>query len=315
MRNYIYFLTFSVLLMIAGSSYAQSMYARGSFNGWNIDHKMVWQNDVWEAKSVFMTAGDHQMKFADTEDWTGDDWGNGEGLSGYVELTTGGGPETSFTIETEGFYDITFDTVSLYYEITYSDLSANQTLMFARGDYNGWNLDNRMHLTANNQWLSYPVNMDEGSYEMKFANSGDWTGDDWGNSDGLSGVVELTTGGGPNLTYEITNPGDYLITLNDETLEYEIYLDDTDVDDLRATSAFSIYPNPASGWFYIENPEREKIQNVMIYNLKGQLLYQKEIQSNEQKIHVNIPKVKSQSCILKIQSENRISVKRIIINN
>lgn len=317
MKNLIFTLAIVLTALFATDTQAQDeMFARGSFNGWNIDHKMVWQNGVWEAKSVFMTTGDHEMKFADTEDWTGDDWGGGEGLADTVILTTGGGPETTFSIEQEGYYNITFDTVDRYYEISYTEVTANHEIMFARGDYNGWNLDNRMYLADDNLWMTYPITMTAGDYEMKFANSGDWTGDDWGNSTGLSGTVELTTGGGPNLAYTITQPGDYLISFNDETLAYEIFPAATNTNEiLDNPESFRVYPNPASSRASITNENRTKIHSIEIYSLSGNRLSKRKVQSDAVEVHLNTQALTSQICILKINTENRTIYKRLVVKH
>lgn len=101
-----------------GSGHQDEMHIGGSFTGWtpNIDMSLV--NDLWEATGVFLSDGNHELKFLNTTDWSGDDWGNASGLSGTASLTTGGGSNISFTISNSGTYDIYFDDQSLNYSIT-----------------------------------------------------------------------------------------------------------------------------------------------------------------------------------------------------
>lgn len=101
---------------VAGG-HQSSMYVAGTFTGWSPNIPMTLVDHIWVAEDVEIEAGNHELKFANTNDWTGDDWGNDTGLSGVAELTTGGAPNISFTIQEGGLYDVRFDDVFLSYTI------------------------------------------------------------------------------------------------------------------------------------------------------------------------------------------------------
>ena len=93
------------------------MYIGGTFTGWNLSIEMSLEGDLWMANEISIPEGNHELKFANTNDWSGDDWGNATGLTGIAQLTTGGEPNISFTISESGYFDIYFDDLSLEYSI------------------------------------------------------------------------------------------------------------------------------------------------------------------------------------------------------
>lgn len=95
----------------------QEMYLAGTFTGWSPNISMELVDHIWVAENVEMTAGAHELKFANTSDWSGDDWGNASGLAGTAQLATGGAPNISFTVPESGTYDVRFDDVFLAYSI------------------------------------------------------------------------------------------------------------------------------------------------------------------------------------------------------
>jgi hypothetical protein len=103
------------------------MYIGGTFSGWNLNIPMQLNGDNWIAEDVQISGGGHELKFANTNDWSGDDWGNASGLTGTAQLTTGGAPNISFVIPQTGLYDIYFNDISLAYSIesVISDLDEN----------------------------------------------------------------------------------------------------------------------------------------------------------------------------------------------
>jgi hypothetical protein len=94
-----------------------AMYVAGTFTGWSPNIRMTLVDDTWVAEDVEITAGHHEMKFANTNDWSGDDWGNATGLAGTAQLATGGGPNISFTMPQTGSYDIHFNDITLAYSV------------------------------------------------------------------------------------------------------------------------------------------------------------------------------------------------------
>jgi hypothetical protein len=118
--------------------------------------------------------------------------------------------------------------------------------MYVAGTFSGWALiNNPMTLVDNNKWKSQPISISTGVQELKFANTTDWTGDDWGNAIGLSGVAKVATGGYPNVKFTILQSKLYTIWFNDKTLEYSI-TDTANEIDTTTVSKVRIYPNPAS---------------------------------------------------------------------
>lgn len=94
-----------------------AMYVAGTFTGWAPDIPMTLVDHIWVAQDVPITAGYHELKFANTPDWSGDDWGNATGLAGIAQLATGGYPNISFTMPETGLYEIRFDDINLAYTI------------------------------------------------------------------------------------------------------------------------------------------------------------------------------------------------------
>ncbi|MDF3012537.1 MAG: dextranase, partial [Cellvibrio sp.] len=62
----------------------------------------------------------------------------------------------------------------------------------------------------------------EGSQEIKFTDTNNWAGEDWGAATGLSGLAIKTTDGGDNIKFSIDVSGSYLIEFNPYTLHYSI---------------------------------------------------------------------------------------------
>ena len=108
------------------------MYIGGTFTGWSLNIPMQLDGDNWFAEDVQISGGGHELKFANTNDWSGDDWGNSSGLTGTAQLTTGGAPNITFTIPQTGNYDIYFNDLTLAYSIgsVISDVNENETAPF-----------------------------------------------------------------------------------------------------------------------------------------------------------------------------------------
>jgi hypothetical protein len=92
------------------------MFLFGSFTNWTpIRMKLV--GGVWIADNVSMAAGIQQFKFANTNNFTGTDWGNAQGLTGTATVTTGGKPNIQVPVPEDGFYKFTFNDLTLEYVI------------------------------------------------------------------------------------------------------------------------------------------------------------------------------------------------------
>ncbi len=102
------------------------------------------------------------------------------------------------------------------FEITASLYAAVLDELYLAGGYNGWGAD-AFELVADNTWELKGVNLEGGAWKLK--NCVDWCKDDWGDSD-CDGVVEVTTGGGPDTDCGYT--GEVNFRFNDATLAYTL---------------------------------------------------------------------------------------------
>ncbi|HEY9045305.1 MAG TPA: SusF/SusE family outer membrane protein, partial [Ohtaekwangia sp.] len=93
---------------------------------------------------------------------------------------------------------------------------ANNAKMYIAGVFNSWGAD-EMELVAANTWEIKNIDLAGGAF--KFKNTTDWSDADWGDA-GCDGVVEVTTGGGPNTDCKFS--GLVNVTFNDETLKYTV---------------------------------------------------------------------------------------------
>jgi hypothetical protein len=153
------------------------------------------------------------------------------------------------------------------------NVPASQTAMFIGGTFNGWNLSTLpMTYTGSNNWTTNPITLTAGAQQLKFANTSNWTGSDWGNTSGLSGTASLSTGGLPNISFTIQETGNYIISFNDFTLAYsivnsltfnsEIKLSDIHVSSVKSSNRI------------IVNMDKYETAIIEVINLNGQLLYQ-----------------------------------------
>jgi hypothetical protein len=104
-----------------------------------------------------------------------------------------------------------------------------------------------------------------------------------------------------------TCESDYAASLNDPELHY-ISIDRTSIKE-RLESSLKLYPNPTNGLITIE---LEGLQKVMIYNALGQVLLDKE--TNGDALQLDLSEFEDGLYWVKIISQNRISVKPLIIS-
>ena len=116
----------------------------------------------------------------------------------------------------------------------------HQPAMFIGATFNNWNPAVNPMTLVGEIWVAEDIQLEAGSYELKFANTSDWTGDDWGVASGLTGIAELATGGLPNIDFSIGNPGVYTITFDDNSLAYSI---SSDNDCVPQNLTFSFIPD------------------------------------------------------------------------
>jgi hypothetical protein len=147
--------------------------------------------------------------------------------------------------------------------------------MYIGGSFNGWSLPTMPMTRVNEIWEYSNLHLDEGSYEMKFANSEGWSGKDWGDATGLSGIHSETTGGGSNISFTIYDAGAYNIVFDDNSLEYSIVADVANSVFLTEPLPTRVFPNPASDMltFDLGNMNASR---VSVFSPSGQELYNAE---------------------------------------
>lgn len=103
------------------------------------------------------------------------------------------------------------------FEISLLPFPANYDEMYIAGAFNGWGAD-PMTLVAPNTWEIKEIDLMGGAFKLK--NCADWCDQDWGGDASCNGIMENTTGGGPDNTCA----GNGLVNLrfNDQTLRYTI---------------------------------------------------------------------------------------------
>jgi len=287
---------------VTGGHYAQ-IYVGGTFNNWSLI-PMTFENNLWKLENQVLLAGNYELKFADTGNWSGQDWGNATGLSGTAQQTMGGGANISFIITTPGTYTIDFNDITLQYNITFTP--QHQQNMYVGGTFTNWGL--QPMILQNDIWKKTAVSLDSGSYEMKFANAGDWSGDDWGNAEGMEGFAGKTTGGGPNIKFDIASGGNFDIEFNDMTLYYQIY-NQLSADDIKKSKVI-IYPNPADKILFVSS-ENSNVKSYEIYDMSGKLV--KKDKTDCRKCEINVSGLAKGNYILNLNLGNKIAGQKIII--
>lgn len=290
---------------VTGGHQAQ-MFVGGTFSNWSLKN-MTLENNVWKIKNQILLAGAHELKFANTNNFSGDDWGNANGLSGIAQPTTGGGSNITFIIPTSGTYSISFNDLTLEYAIEFTP-SHNEN-MYVGGSFTGWALQ-QMTL-QNDIWEKNNVAIAAGDHELKFANSSNWSGNDWGNATGLSGLAQLTAGGGANISFNIAQGGDYNIRFNDMTLEYEIF-NSLSVGDANASTKVTVYPNPADTRILV-NAGGEQLNSYRLYDMGGKLIKSGKPQKQGTSSEINVQELPSGVYMLHLSFDKKSSGHRIII--
>lgn len=157
-------------------------------------------------------------------------------------------------------------------EIYTVNLPVPQSAMYIGGTFNSWNLATLpMNYAGSNYWTTSPVSINAGSHQMKFANTSNWTGIDWGNTSGLTGMASVTTGGSPNINFSVPVTTNYSISFNDASLAYSVSNSLTSTSNgISRKDDISVMVFNHSLMVDIENNENAEIE---IINMSGQLIY------------------------------------------
>jgi hypothetical protein len=273
---------------------------------------MTVSDGVWKTEGIILAAGQHVMKFANTSGWTGKDWGSASGMSGVVSETTGGGSNLVFNLSVPGEYAITFNDWTLEYRIICTVPQTANNLMYIGGTINGWWPGNTPMTAYEGGWKAQGIYLQAGAHAIKFANTSDWTGKDWGSASGLNGVVTETTGGGTNLDFNVNFSGEFDISFNDWTLGYAITQSS-----LKATQSSiqmkgkelpMVFPNPAKDYVEIINLLEGSV--VELFDAQGNKVMEFEMVNNHHRFSVS--ELNAGLYFLKI-SGNENFIKKIIV--
>ena len=244
--NYVYSGDRNVLSCIG-----ENIFIAGTYDNWALS-PMYYRDGWWQKDTMLLQPGGYQLKFANTNNWTGTDWGNATGLAGTAKVTTGGGANLSFSISSEGFYNMLFNDSTLNYFINKSQVTRLDSVIFVGGTFSNWSL---LPMTFDgSNWRIDDLKIPAGNQELKFANTDDFTGIDWGNATGLSGTASVTTGGKPDITFTIANTGYFTILFNDISLAYSIDFS-TSIHDIKNESILKLYPDPADNFITLNITE------------------------------------------------------------
>jgi len=199
--------------------------------------------DTFDIK-VFFTDGEQSpLSSATVTLWAGDSLTD-PNLTQIATITESvSGTSDSVVWSSDDFESYNLDTANYIVTVSVSDTESNTTEgniaftvkgslyvsvnseMYIAGSFNGWAAtpealeDFTLELTADYTWSISDVPLNGGGW--KFKNTVEWTDEDWGDPD-CDGVMEITTGGGPNTECGFSGLAD--ITFNDQTLEYTVTL-------------------------------------------------------------------------------------------
>lgn len=218
------------------------MFLLGTFNGFNGTDRQMTLVDEYTWQFIGSIAGDDAFKFANTPDFSGNDWGDAECDNQAEPGTLDNNIACGINLDTAVF---TFNDLTLEYSILPGDGSfiSNFEEVFIIGNFTGWGgnesgLSISMELTDNNTWEAIVVametvvdtdnqnsrdgdfNVEEGDeIQFKFVLGPDFGPQDFGD-DEQDGIAE-DTGSESNIIPGL-GAGTYIVVFNDFTLEYTI---------------------------------------------------------------------------------------------
>lgn len=180
------------------------IYVPGDYQGWNpaTADSLASQksNGIYDGIIYFPDKAEANFEFKITP---GKNWDNAYGDGGDGKISTTGG---NFKAPGAGSYQIKADLNTLTYEMTF-----NQMGIIGDATLGGWDSDTDMIFDNGKQTWSVTTHLD--AKELKFRKNHDW-GVNYGGADGTAVL------NGDNI--KITEAGEYVITLDINTLTYSI---------------------------------------------------------------------------------------------
>ena len=188
---------------------------------------------------------------------------------------------------------------------------APQAAMFVGGSFNAWNLStNPMTNTGGNNWISSGVALQTGSYQLKFANTSNWTGNDWGNTSGLIGTTTLSTGGLPNLSFTIPITGSYVISFNDALLNYSIKSSLTTNLEVKSPD-IQVFVLKSSNQILVDINNNENAE-IEIISMSGQILYKMNSGFKKNLIQLK-PDIRNSLLLVRVKTDLNTSIVKVVL--
>jgi hypothetical protein len=93
------------------------------------------------------------------------------------------------------------------------------------------------------------------------------------------------------------------------------YFNDVSIIEISKSNTISLYPNPNSGNFYLKTGDLDDNLQIMIIDINGKIIYDKEFLSTAKSvIHIDLNDIAKGIYTIKITTKNEIKVGSLIIN-
>jgi hypothetical protein len=192
------------------------MYIAGEFNGWGWDQMELVSPYTWEIKNINLQG--KKWKFKNTKDWTDQDWGDGSGCDGVMNVK-GSDTDCGF----DGLVNVKFNDQTLEYSIEPAiKFSKNLSNLYLLGDVNNFEGDDyKFNLIADNTWELAEIRLAPTNL-FKLSEAPNLRGKIYG--DDSPGDGKANEFGASMKLLPTQVDAFYKITFNDKNLKYSINL-------------------------------------------------------------------------------------------
>lgn len=196
-------------------------------------------------------------------------------------------------------------------EIYTINTPAAQTAMFIAGTFNSWSLTTlAMNYIGANNWTTNPIPLTAGAQQLKFANTSNWTGSDWGNTSGLIGTATLSTGGLPNLSFTIPITASYIISFNDASLNYSIKSSLTTNLEVKSPD-IQVLVIKSSNQILVDINNNENAE-IEVISMSGQILYRMSSGLKKNLIQLK-PDTRNSLLLVRVKTESSTSIVKVVL--